>query len=317
MTSGGDAPGMNAATRSVVRCSVARGFEVLGIQHGYTGLMGGDLRQLGPRDVGGIVHQGGTVLGTTRCEVLKTERGLTDAFERVRTNGISALIVIGGNGSQTGAWELSRRGVPVVGIASTIDNDLYGSDISIGTTTAIDVALESIDRLRTTASSMRRAFLVEVMGRHCGHLALIAGIAGGAEAIVLPEASVPPDYVAAELCAAYDRGKGHAIVVVAEGAKHNADALARYFHEHRARLGFDLRVTKLGHIQRGGAPGVYDRMLGTVLGAAAVEAVAEHAFGMLIGMCQGKPVRTPLLEVAGKTRPADLGLLDLARVLAI
>jgi 6-phosphofructokinase 1 len=308
---------MNAATRSVVRSAVARSFEVIGIQHGYTGLMGGDFRPLGPRDVGGVIHQGGTMLGTTRCETLKTERGCEAALEALRAHQISALIVIGGNGSQTGAWELARRGAPIVGVASTIDNDLYGSEVSIGATTAIDVALESIDRLRTTASAMKRAFLVEVMGRHCGHLALIAGIAGGAEAIVLPEADTSPEGVAEQLCAAYDRGKSHAIVVVAEGAKYNADAMAGYFREHRARLGFDLRVSKLGHIQRGGAPGVFDRMLGTLLGAAAVEAVAERAFGVLIGMREGKAARTPLVEVAGKTRPADVGLLDLARVLAL
>ena len=317
VTSGGDAPGMNAATRSVVRSAVARDFEVMGIQHGYSGLIGGDFRVLGPRDVGGIIHQGGTMLGTTRCETLKTEGGCDAALEALRVHQISALIVIGGNGSQTGAWELGRRGVPIVGVASTIDNDLYGSEVSIGATTAIDVALESIDRLRITASAMRRAFLVEVMGRHCGHLALIAGLAGGAEAIVLPEAEASPQSVADELCAAHERGKSHAIVVVAEGAKYNADAMAGYFREHRAHLGFDLRVSKLGHIQRGGAPGVFDRMLGTLLGAAAVEAVAERAFGVLIGMRDGKVARTPLAEVAGKTRPADVKLLELARVLAM
>jgi 6-phosphofructokinase 1 len=235
----------------------------------------------------------------------------------MRAHEIAALVVIGGNGSQTGAWELRRRGAPVVGIASTIDNDLYGSDISIGAATAVDVALEAIDRLRVTASSMRRAFLVEVMGRNCGYLALMAGIAGGAESIVLPEAQAEPGSVAEELRAAHARGKSHAIAVVAEGAKYDADALMRYFDQHKDRLGFDLRVTRLGHIQRGGAPGFFDRMLGTLLGIAAVEAVSEQRFGVLLGLRNGKPASTPLEEVAGRMRPADAHLLEVARVLAM
>jgi 6-phosphofructokinase 1 len=164
---------------------------------------------------------------------------------------------------------------------------------------------------------MKRAFLVEVMGRNCGYLALMAGIAGGAEAIVIPEADAEPASVAEELQAAYVRGKSHAIAVVAEGAKYNAEALMQYFQQHQVRLGFDLRVTKLGHVQRGGAPGVFDRMLGTLLGAAAVDAAAEHRFGILVGMRDGKPASTPLNEVAGKMRPADADLLKLARVLAM
>ena len=226
-------------------------------------------------------------------------------------------MIIGGNGSQSGAFALYARGAPVIGIASTIDNDLYGTDISIGATTAIDVALQAIDSLRVTASAMRRAFLVEVMGRHCGYLAMMAGISGGAEVIALPEVDTEPASIAEELCAAYDRGKSHAIAVVAEGAKYNADSLMRYFHEHRDRLGFELRVTKLGHIQRGGAPGVFDRMLGTLFGAAAVDAAVERNYGVLIGMREGTPARTPLDQVAGKTRPADTRLLGLAHVLAL
>lgn len=308
---------MNAATRAVVRSAVARGWEAFGVYHGYTGLIAGDLRSLSPRDVGGIIHQGGTVLGSTRCETLKTEQGCDDALATLRSHEVAALVVVGGNGSQTGAWELSRRGALVVGVASTIDNDLYGSDISIGATSAIDVALEAIDHLRVTASSMTRAFLVEVMGRHCGYLALTAGIAGGAEAIVVPEAVTDPEGVAQQLREAYLRGKSHAIAVVAEGAKYNAEALMHYFDEHHERLGFDLRVTRLGHVQRGGTPGVFDRMLGTLLGVAAVDAIAEQRFGVLVGMRDGKPASTPLSQVAGKTRPADVRLLDLAGVMAM
>ncbi len=308
---------MNAAIRAVVRCAVARGFEAVGVHDGYRGLVAGDLRPMGRRDVGGIIQLGGTKLGTTRFEALKTPLGLEQALMALQKHNIAALVIIGGNGSQSGAFALHTRGAPVIGIASTIDNDLCGTDISIGATTAIDVALQAIDSLRVTASSMRRAFLVEVMGRHCGYLAMMAGIAGGAEVIALPEADTDPASIAQELCAAYDRGKSHAIAVVAEGAKYNADALMRYFHEHRDRLGFELRVTKLGHVQRGGAPGMFDRMLGTLFGAAAVDAAVERNYGMLIGMRDGKPAKTPLDQVAGKTKPADTRLLELANLLAM
>ncbi len=317
LTSGGDAPGMNAAIRAVVRGALARGFEVAGVQDGYKGLIDGNLRPMGPRDVGGIIDRGGTTLGTIRCEAMKTAHGLKLAVDALRAHAITVLVVIGGNGSQAGASALQQCGAAVIGVASTIDNDLYGSDISIGATTAIDVALRAIDSLRVTASAMRRAFLVEVMGRNCGFLALMAGIAGGAEAIALPEADIDPATVAEELRNAYKRGKSHAIAVVAEGAKYNADALLRYFQQHQDRLGFELRVTKLGHIQRGGTPGVFDRMLGTLLGTAAVDAALEQRYGVLIGMRDGKPASTPLEEVAGRTKPADTRLLELARLLSM
>jgi 6-phosphofructokinase 1 len=316
LTSGGDAPGMNAATRAVVRAGIARGFEVFGVRHGYTGLIKGDFLPLGPRDVGGIIQLGGTMLGTTRCEELKTAAGCARALANLHALRISGLIVIGGNGSQTGAWELQRGGAAVIGVASTIDNDLHGTDITIGATTAIDVALEAIDRLRVTAASLNRAFVVEVMGRQSGHLALVAGIAGGAEVIVIPEVETDPETIALQLRQAYGRGKSHAIVVVAEGAKYNAAALAHHFGEHGERLGFDLRITKLGHIQRGGAPGAFDRMLGTLLGTAAVDAAVQSRFGVVVGMRDGQTADTPLQEVAGKMKPADVRLLDLAQMLA-
>lgn len=315
LTSGGDAPGMNAAARAVVRTSIAHGFEVFGVRHGYTGLIAGDLRPLGPRDVGGIIHLGGTMLGTTRCEALRTEKGCTDALGQLHAHRISTLVVIGGNGSQTGAWALQQRGAAVIGVASTIDNDLCGTEITIGATTAIDIALEAIDRLRVTAASLKRAFLVEVMGRRSGHIALLAGVAGGAECIVIPEVETDPEAVARQLREAYACGKSHAIAVVAEGAKHNAEALARYFEVHGERFGFDLRITKLGHVQRGGHPGVFDRMLGTTLGAAAGEAAAEGRFGIMLGMRDGKIASTALADVAGQTKAADVRLFELAQLL--
>jgi 6-phosphofructokinase 1 len=249
--------------------------------------------------------------------MLKTESGREQALRTLRRFDITALVIIGGNGSQTGAYDLYRHGAPVIGIASTIDNDLYGTDISIGATTAVDVALNAINQLRATASSMARAFLVEVMGRNCGYLALMAAIAGGAEAVAIPELDTDPEALAQELRSAYGRGKSHAIAVVAEGARYNAAALLRHFQEHRARLGFELRATCLGHVQRGGAPGAFDRLIGTELGVAAVEAVRERQFGLLVGMHAGKPSRSALEAIAGRTKPADLELLNLARMLSL
>jgi 6-phosphofructokinase 1 len=224
--------------------------------------------------------------------------------------------VIGGNGSQTGAAVLATEGFAVVGIASTIDNDLHGTDISIGADTAINVTLEAIDRLRTTASSHHRAFVVETMGRHCGYIALMAGIGGGAEVIAIPESEVEAGEVAERLRAAYRRGKTHALVVVAEGAKHGVQALLKLYGEQRASIGFDLRLTRLGHVVRGGVPSAADRVLATRLGAAAADCLAEGGSGMLVGVVRGDIVRTPLAEIAGRTRHADIKLLEMARVLA-
>ncbi len=316
LTSGGDAPGMNAAIRAVVRTGIARGYEVLGIRHGYTGLIGGESIRLEARTVGGIIDRGGTLLGTTRCEQLKTEAGQVAAARQVQNYHLDALIVIGGNGSHAGAYKLAQQGVHVVGVASTIDNDLAGSDTSIGATTALDTALDAIDRLRVTASSHGRVFLVEVMGRDSGHLALASGIAGGAESIVLPEVEVDAETVAGQIVSAYDRGKSHAIVVVAEGARYNADRLAEHFHAHRQRLGFELRLAKLGHIQRGGAPGVFDRLLASQLGAAAVEQLETGEFGVTLGMVNGRVTATPLSAVVGIRKPLDQRLFALAQVLA-
>jgi len=314
VTSGGDAPGMNAAIRAVVRAGLAQGWEVWGIRRGYAGLLAGEARPLGARDVGGIIQLGGTILGSARCPEFKTPEGPSKAAEVLDRLGIEALVVIGGNGSQKGAYALSQEGVPVVGVASTIDNDLWGSDITLGVDTALNVALEAIDRLKTTASSHNRAFLVEVMGRDCGYLALMAGIAGGAEAVVIPEVPISPESVAEAIREAYSRGKPHAIVVVAEGAEYNAQRLAEYFQ--RENLGYELRVTVLGHVQRGGAPGAFDRLLGTRLGVGAVEALARAERGVLVGQIKGEIVTTPLSEVVGKKKPIDPRLFELAKVLA-
>jgi 6-phosphofructokinase 1 len=266
LTSGGDAPGMNAAIRAVTRAALGEGWDVYGVRRGYAGLIEANFEPLNARSVGGIIQQGGTTLGSARSPEL-------------------------------------------------IDNDLAGSDITIGVDTALNIALEAIDRLKITASSHQRAFLVEVMGRNCGYLALVTGIAGGAEMIVIPEIEATPEEVAQGLRAAYERGKAHAIAVVAEGAKYDADTLAAYFREHHARIGFDLRSITLGHIQRGGAPTAYDRLLATRLGAGAVTALARGETGVLVGMVHGRVATTPLTEVVGIQKPIDPELLALAKVL--
>ncbi|HVU14317.1 MAG TPA: 6-phosphofructokinase [Phototrophicaceae bacterium] len=316
LTSGGDAPGMNAAIRAVVRTGIAQGCEVFGVHDGFRGLIENCIQPLGARDVGGIIQLGGTMLGSARCLDFKTVEGRERALVNLRERGIEGLVVIGGNGSQTGASSLDAMGFPVVGVASTIDNDLMGSEITIGVDTALNIALEAIDRLKVTASSHRRAFLVEVMGRDCGYLALMAGIAGGAEAIVIPEVETKPEAVMATLQEAYERGKRHGLIVVAEGAKYNADALSKYFVEHHAHTGFEHRATILGHVQRGGYPGAFDRLLASRLGAEAATQLSQGNHGVLIGWLNDQATATPYAEVVGLHKPLDTRLFELANVLA-
>lgn len=315
LTSGGDAPGMNAAIRAVVRCGISKGWEMYGVRNGYAGLISGIIFQMGTRDVGGIIQKGGTVLGSARCEEFHTMEGREKGIRSLCQLGIDALIVIGGNGSQTGTYELHKMKFPVVGIASTIDNDLYGSDITIGVDTALNIALEALDRLKVTASSHQRAFLLEVMGRDCGYLALMSGIAGGAEKILIPEVESDPEDVAQELHEAYEHGKAHAIVVVAEGAKNNATVLTKYFEKHQERLGFKVRATILGHVQRGGTPSAYDRILASRLGDGAIEAVARDEFGVLVGVKGRDVVTTGLEEVISNKKGINLDLVRLAAIL--
>jgi 6-phosphofructokinase 1 len=317
LTSGGDAPGMNAAVRAVTRGGLARGWEMYAIRNGYQGLLENAFEQLLARNVGGIIQSGGTVLGSARCPEFEQPAGRAKALSNLRARNIDALVVIGGNGSQSGSASLAREGFPVVGVPSTIDNDLYGNDVSIGCDTAINITLEAIDRLRTTASSHKRAFAVETMGRNCGYIALMSGIAGGAEVIALPEHELKPADVAERLRAAYQRGKTHALAVIAEGAKCGVHELMDYYGAHRKSIGFDLRVTRLGHVVRGGIPSAADRVLATRLGAAAVETLAKGTHGVLVGIIKGDTAVTPLAEIAGKMRPADASLLELARVMAI
>ena len=235
LTSGGDAPGMNAAIRAVVRTGSAHGWEVFGVHRGFQGLIDDDFELLTRRSVSGIIQKGGTILQTARSERFRTEEGRMLAMRNLNARDIEALVVIGGNGSQSGSLALTRMGYPVVGVASTIDNDLPMTDTSIGVDTALNTVLDAIDRIKDTASSHSRAFLIEVMGRKCGYLALMAAVAGGAEMVLIPEVEFEPDDVAKELRDSYVRGKAHAIVIVAEGAKYNATALADHFRTTKTR----------------------------------------------------------------------------------
>lgn len=305
---------MNAAIRAVVRTARSRGIEPWGVERGFHGLVHGNFIPLERRSVSGIIQLGGTFLGTARSQEFKTDAGRTEALRQLRGRDVKGLIVIGGNGSQQGAHALAELGFPVVGVASTIDNDLCGSDITIGVDTALNIALEAIDRLKVTASSHQRGLVVEVMGRDCGYLALMAGVTGGAEAVVIPERETTAEAIAHSLHDAYSRGKHHALVVVAEGAKWNAQALIAYFEQ--SSVEFEIRATILGHVQRGGKPTAFDRLLGTRLGAGAVDVLSRGESSVLVGLHGSKVGTVPLAEVAGKTKGLDLELLDLASVLS-
>jgi len=316
LTSGGDAPGMNAAIRAVVRAGIGAGFEMYGVYRGFAGLLENKFTEMNARAVGGIIHTGGTILGSARSNAFKTEAGRRVALDNLAKNQVDALVAIGGSGSQRGAYELSKMGFPTIGIASTIDNDLFGSEMTIGVDTALNIALEAMDRLRTTASSMERAFLVEVMGRDCGYLGLMTGLAGGAEIVSIPEAECTPEEIASALSDAHERGKSHGLAVVTEGCQFNAQKVADYFAEHEAQIGFELRVTILGHVQRGGIPTAFDRILASRFGAAAIDQLARGHHGVMIGLLKNEISATPLEKVATTRRPLDINLVKLARVLA-
>ena len=316
LTSGGDAPGMNAAIRAVVRAALTHGIETMGVMSGYAGLIEGQFRPLDSWAVSGILQRGGTILHSARAPSFSFPETQQQAVRHLEKAGIEALIVIGGNGSQMGSYMLSQLGVHVVGIPSTIDNDLFGTDITIGCDTAINVTLNAIDHLRTTGSSHNRAFLVETMGRDCGYLAIMAGLAGGAEVISTPEFEVSASEIAQRLRAAFERGKTHAIVVIAEGVKENAAKILTYFDAHKERTGFELRATTLGHVVRGAPPSAFDRLLATRLGVNAVKLLRNGETGVLVGYQKNEVTRTPLADIVGRTKPVDTELVELARILA-
>lgn len=313
LTSGGDAPGMNAAIRAVVRKAIYHGIEVLGVEQGYQGLMAGRFRPLDARSVGDIIHRGGTILRSARAPRFREAEGQEQALSHLRAAGVEGLVVIGGDGSLHGALALHRRGFPVAGIPASIDNDVGGTDACIGFDTAVNTVLDAINRIRDTASSHERTFVVEVMGRDRGFIALAAGLAGGAESVLVPELPVDYDDVCARLRAGSARGKVHSIIVVAEGVGSGLQ-VAR---EIEARTGLETRVTVLGHIQRGGTPTAADRILAARLGAAAVDCLRAGHSGHLLGLRAGEVRCVPLEEALAQSPPLPRELVELAAILAI
>jgi len=315
LTSGGDGPGLNPCIRAVTRTALGYELEVMGIRRGYAGLVDCEMVPLDARAVGGIIGQGGTFLGTARAPEFKTIQGQREALRNLNKQSIEGLVVIGGNGSLAGALALHKHGFPVVGVPATIDNDVPGTGIAIGVDTALNTILGAIDRIKDTASSHQRAFLIEVMGRDCGYLALMGGVAGGAEMVLIPEVETTLEEVAQGLLDAYIRGKAHCIIVVAEGYKPGCQAIVDYLKERREELGFDVRLTVLGHIQRGGSPTAYDRLLATRLGAAAVTELYNDHYGLMVGIKGREIVTVPLGEVVNSRIELDLDLYELAKVM--
>ena len=314
MTSGGDSPGMNACIRAVVRAGLGKGMRVIGIEDGYEGLIHGTFKEMGPRDVGGIMQRGGTVLRTARSEEFRTPHGQRSAIRQMNNAEMDALVVVGGDGSLNGANVLAKQGVQVVGVPASIDNDIYGTDMCIGVDTALNTIVDAIDKLRDTASSHSRAFLVETMGRSCGYLALVAGIVSGAEMVLVPEVSTPIEDVSKAVDDAYRRGKTHCIIVVAEGFQPRTTDLARMINE--MDLGFTLRVTILGHIQRGGKPTAYDRWLSSRFGYEAVNLLAEGKTNVMTGLSGREIIAVPIEVVVANQRTLSEEYLQMGRILA-
>jgi 6-phosphofructokinase 1 len=314
LTSGGDAPGMNAAIRAVTRRGIDLGLEIAGVRRGFTGLMAAELLPLGISDVGGIIDRGGTILQSFRAPEFLTEEGQQKALETVESAQLDGLVVIGGNGSLHGAAVLHRAGVPTIGVPKTIDNDIYGTDIAIGVDTALNTVVDCISKIRDTAASHQRAFVVETMGRGSGYIALMAGLASGAESILIPEIEPDLDGVTETILRGYRRGKRHAIVVVAEGIfKDAARTVGNYIER---KLGFEVRMTVLGHLQRGGAPTAFDRILASRLGARAIEELAAGKSGEMVALVGNEIQSVPLSEILGRPKEIPQELFELAEMLS-
>ena len=313
LTSGGDAPGMNAAIRAVVRKSIYHGLEVVGIKRGFDGLLKKEFVKLQLGSVADIIHRGGTILHTARSEEFKTEEGQRKGVNNLRDGGIDGLVVIGGDGSFKGALALAKLGVPVIGVPATIDNDVGGTDLTIGFDTAVNNVVDAINKIRDTATSHERIFIIEVMGRHAGHIALYAGLSGGAESILVPEIPVDIDEVIFKLQRGINRGKLHSIIIVAEGA---ASGLA-IGEEIKKRMGQETRVTILGHLQRGGTPTALDRMLASCMGAKAVDLLLEGESRKMVGIVNGQLVAVDIEDALSRKRALNRELWELAAILAI
>ncbi|SIS49556.1 6-phosphofructokinase [Salimicrobium salexigens] len=313
LTSGGDAPGMNAAIRSVVRKAIYHGIEVYGINYGFQGLIDGDIRKMELGSVGDIIQRGGTMLYSARCEDFKTEEGQLKGIETLEHYGIEGLVVIGGDGSFRGAEKLTERGYPCIGVPGTIDNDIPGTDFTIGFDTALNTISEAIDKIRDTATSHERTYIIEVMGRDAGDLALWAGLADGAESVLIPEAEDTIEDVIDRLKRGNERGKRHSIIIIAEGYGSGVD-FAREIEE-KAKL--ETRVTVLGHTQRGGSPSASDRVLGSRLGAAAVDILRKGSAGRMVGIQNNEIVDHDIVEVLSQKHHIDLDMYRLSKELSI
>ncbi|GED19241.1 MULTISPECIES: 6-phosphofructokinase [Kurthia] len=312
LTSGGDSPGMNAAIRAVVRKAIYHGLEVAGIFHGYQGLIDGNIKPLERGDVGDIIQRGGTMLYSARCLEFKEEAGQLKAIEQLRAHEIDGLVVIGGDGSYRGAKALTKRGIPCVGVPGTIDNDIAGTDYTIGFDTALNTVIEAIDKIRDTATSHDRSFIIEVMGRDAGDLALWAGLAGGAETILIPEEPHDLKDMAERLKRGRDRGKKHSIIIVAEGVMSGQDLQVKLLE-----MGIETRVSVLGHIQRGGSPTARDRVLASQMGAKAVELLLQNNGGKAVGMRNHEIIAHDFDEVFEESPEFDNEMYKLSKELSI
>lgn len=313
LTSGGDSPGMNAAIRAVVRKAIFHEVEVFGIYYGYSGLISGNIKKLEIGSVGDIIHRGGTMLYTARCEEFKTPEGQAKAIEQLKRFKIEGLVVIGGDGSFRGAEKLTEHGFPTIGIPGTIDNDIPGTDFTIGFDTALNTVIHAIDKIRDTATSHERTYIVEVMGRDAGDIALWSGLADGAESILIPEEDYDMEQIVSRLKKGHERGKKHSIIIVAEGAGSGVD-IARQIKEETQ---LETRVTVLGHIQRGGSPTAFDRVLASRLGASAVELLFEGKEGRMVGIKNNHLYDIALDEALKQKHTIDDEMYRLSQELSI
>lgn len=313
LTSGGDSPGMNAAVRAVVRKAIFHDMEVFGIKNGYQGLIEGNIEKMELGSVGDIIQRGGTILFSARSEEFKTDTGQEEAIENLKKFGIEGLIVIGGDGSIMGAQKLTEKGFPCIAIPATIDNDIAGTDFTIGFDTALNTIIDSIDKIRDTATSHERTFIIEVMGRDAGDLSLWSGLAAGAESVLIPEQKDELEDVIEKLHRGHERGKKHSIIILAEGVGSGVDYAERIWEE----AGIETRVTVLGHIQRGGSPTVSDRVLACRMGAKAVDLLKKGEKGEMVGIESNRLVSHDIQKVLKEKHEVNLGLYQLATELSI
>lgn len=313
LTSGGDSPGMNAAVRAVVRKAIYHNVEIYGIFGGYAGLISGNIKKLELGSVGDIIHRGGTILYSARCEEFRTKEGQQKGIEQLKKHGIEGLVVIGGDGSYRGAKALTEQGFPCSGVPGTIDNDIEGTQFTIGFDTALNTVIDAIDKIRDTATSHERTFIIEVMGRNAGDIALWSGLAGGAETILIPEENYNMDEIASRLMKGHERGKKHSIIIVAEGVASGME----FAKELEEATNFDTRVSVLGHMQRGGSPTAFDRVLASRLGARAVELLLEGKGGRAVGIVNNQVVDHDIIDILDKEHVIDMDLYKLSKELSI